>query len=330
MTPRGTDWSLAALVALAATTGALTIFAGGPGDAWVFTLHGAGGLLLGGVVVVKLRRVWHRLRPGAGIVAALLVTATLVSGIAWASGADVVLSGFRLLFWHDLIGALLAAVVLSHAVVRAKRPRRRDLADRRQLFLATGAAAAAYAAWRVQDAVAPGRRRRFTGSYARASFSGNDFPVTSWIADDPRPLTIDALDVDGRAVPLRDLDRGDELVATLDCTGGFHTTQRWRGARLFDLLGDTGDHSHVRVISHTGYRASFALDDAHDLLLATHVGDEPLSHGHGSPVRLVAPGRRGWQWVKWVTKVELHDGPDPAALASTVWSSFTPEGRGDA
>jgi hypothetical protein len=32
--------------------------------------------------------------------------------------------------------------------------------------------------------------------------------------------------------------------------------------------------------------------------------------------------------VKWVVRIELHDGPDPGALASTVWSSFTPEGRG--
>jgi hypothetical protein len=28
-----------------------------------------------------------------------------------------------------------------------------------------------------------------------------------------------------------------------------------------------------------------------------------------------------------VVRVELHDGLDPGALASTAWSSFTPEGR---
>jgi DMSO/TMAO reductase YedYZ molybdopterin-dependent catalytic subunit len=86
----------------------------------------------------------------------------------------------------------------------------------------------------------------------------------------------------------------------------------------------------VRVISHTGYRWSFDLRDARGLPLATSVGGEPLSHEHGAPVRLVAPGRRGFQWVKWVVRVELHDGPDPGALASTVWSSLTPEGRGAA
>ena len=86
----------------------------------------------------------------------------------------------------------------------------------------------------------------------------------------------------------------------------------------------------MRVISHTGYRWSFELREARRLLLATGVGGEALSHEHGAPVRLVAPGRRGFEWVKWVVSVELHDGPDPGALASTVWSSFTPEGRGSA
>ena len=101
-------------------------------------------------------------------------------------------------------------------------------------------------------------------------------------------------------------------------------------ARLLDRAGPLPGASHVRVISHTGYRWSFELQDAFGLLLATDVGGEALSHEHGAPVRLVAPGRRGFEWVKWVVCVELHDSPDPGALASTVWSSFTPEGRGAA
>jgi DMSO/TMAO reductase YedYZ molybdopterin-dependent catalytic subunit len=103
-----------------------------------------------------------------------------------------------------------------------------------------------------------------------------------------------------------------------------------RLARLLERAGPLSAASHVRVISHTGYRWSFELRDARRLLLATRVGGEPLSHEHGAPSRLVAPGRRGFEWVKWVVRVELHGGPDPGALASTVWSSFTPEGRGAA
>jgi hypothetical protein len=31
--------------------------------------------------------------------------------------------------------------------------------------------------------------------------------------------------------------------------------------------------------------------------------------GHGAPVRLLAPGRRGPWWVKWVRSVDLVDRP---------------------
>jgi DMSO/TMAO reductase YedYZ molybdopterin-dependent catalytic subunit len=130
-----------------------------------------------------------------------------------------------------------------------------------------------------------------------------------------------------------DLSAGDTLVATLDCTGGFYSTQRWRGIRLAEVIDRAGPQphaAHVRVVSHTGYRWSFDLASARKLLLATHVGDEPLSHDHGAPVRLVAPGRRGFEWVKWVTRVELHEHGDPGAAASTVWSSLSARGRGAA
>jgi DMSO/TMAO reductase YedYZ molybdopterin-dependent catalytic subunit len=151
------------------------------------------------------------------------------------------------------------------------------------------------------------------------------------VADAPPPLgdgyrlAVSGLVERALSLPAGALDRGEELVATLDCTGGFYTTQRWRGARLGALLDEAGVRpgaAHVRVISHTGYRWSFGLAEARDLLLATHVAGAPLSHGHGAPARLVAPGHRGWHWVKWVERIEVHAGPDPGALASTIWSSF--------
>ena len=55
----------------------------------------------------------------------------------------------------------------------------------------------------------------------------------------------------------------------------------------------------------TGFARRFALDDARSALLATRVGEDPLGHGHGAPLRLVMPGPRGYDWVKWVTRVEV-------------------------
>jgi len=351
VTPRGTDWSLALLVTVGVATGLATWFAGSPQSAWVFAAHGALGTALALVLGWKLRRVWPRIaaprrwdgRTGAGLGALTLVALALGSGYAWSTGLNAALGGMTLLGWHVLLGALLAALVLAHAGMRARRPRAVDLRSRRQLLVAGAVGAGAVAVWAVQRPVQralrlPGARRRFTGSYDAGSFTANDFPVTSWVADHPRALDPAAyrLAVVGavrrpRALALADIARGDELTATLDCTGGFHSTQRWRGVRLGRLLDEAGVRDgggHVRVVSHTGYRWGFALADARDLLLATHVGDEPLSHGHGAPCRLVVPGHRGFQWVKWVTRVEVHEDPDVGAAASTVWSSLTAEGRG--
>ena len=120
-------------------------------------------------------------------------------------------------------------------------------------------------------------------------------------------------------------------MATLDCTGGFYSTQRWHGlllGRILDRAGVDARARHLTVASVTGYRWSFALDHARGLLLATHVGSQPISHEHGAPVRLVVPGARGFQWVKWVERIEARERPDYSAPASTVWSSLTTAGRG--
>jgi DMSO/TMAO reductase YedYZ molybdopterin-dependent catalytic subunit len=352
VTPRGTDWGLALLVALGLASGLATWFAGSSGGAWVFGAHALAGIALALLLVFKLRRVLPRVGARArrdprtlrGLLAFGLVLAVLVSGIVWSTAGRVGVAGYTVLFWHAALGAVLAVVVLAHARVRAKCPRRRDVADRRQFLTAAALGAVSLVAWQLQRPLQralgmPGAQRRFTGSYEVGSFTGNAFPATSWVADRPQPiadgyrLTVAGRVRRPRAVTAAELDRGDALTATLDCTGGFFSTQHWRGVSLGRLLDEAGVEPgarHVRVISRTGYRWSFGLDDARGLLLATHVGGEPLAHRHGAPCRLVVPGRRGFQWVKWVERVEAHEDPDPGAAASTLWSSFSAAGRGAA
>jgi cytochrome b561 len=353
VTARGTDWGLATLVALLIATGLLTLFAGGSGDAWVFAVHDGLGFAIALLLVFKLRRVWTRLatpsrwdrRTVAGVLGTALVLGALVSGWLWSDGLHAYPAGYSLLSWHDALGAVLAAVVIWHMVARAKPLRARDVAHRRQFLTGLSVAAGSLLVWRVQRPLQawlgmPGARRRFTGSYEAGSFAGNAFPSTSWVADNPRPLALDGyrlrvggLAANRLALSLDDLDRGEELTATLDCTGGFYSAHRWRGirvSRLLDVAGTLPGARHLRVVSRTGYRWSYALSDAPDLLLATRVDGEPLSHEHGAPVRLVAPSARGFQWVKWVERIDLLEHPDYGAPASTVWSSFSRAGRGDA
>lgn len=71
----------------------------------------------------------------------------------------------------------------------------------------------------------------------------------------------------------------------------------------------------IEVRSVTGYRRRFPASDAGRLWLVTRLEGQPLEPGQGAPVRMVAPGRLGFWWVKWVSSVELSDRPSASTSA---------------
>src|SRR3954467_15978350 len=111
MTPRGTDWGLALVVALLFATGMASLFAASPGEAWVFVAHDILAFALAGLLVVKMRRVWGRLtKPSEwdrlvkpGVLATLFVAAALVSGWVWSGGGGLSLPGVTPLSWHPAL-----------------------------------------------------------------------------------------------------------------------------------------------------------------------------------------------------------------------------------
>src|SRR3954453_13561271 len=188
MTPRGTDWGFALVVALLFATGMASLFAAAPGERWVFVAHDILAFALAGLLVVKMRRVWQRLtKPSEGdrlvkpgVLATMFVAAALVSGWVWSGGGRLSLAGFTLLSWHLVLGWVLTAAVAVHAFVRRRRMRVRDATDRRQFLVAAGGVIGAVALYKLQRPLTAlvGLRsslRRFTGSYEAASFEGNAF-----------------------------------------------------------------------------------------------------------------------------------------------------------
>jgi cytochrome b561 len=352
MSPRLTDWSIALATLLAFVLGLLSLISGLP-QAWIiFALHGIAGLWLLLLLWGKLRRVWPRLlhirrwdrRTVFGLLALLFVTAALGSGIWWVAGGEWDIASFNLLNWHILLGFVLTAAVTFHMFARFKGLRKRDIVGRRRMLHFGTLLLGGSLLWPMQQSAGrtlklSGAERRFTGSRERGSYAGNAFPTSSWVADQPRPIDIQAwqLGVRGAINNPRDIayseltSAGDELEATLDCTGGFYSTQRWRGIRIGRLLAESGIHKdahYVSFVSVTGYRWSLPLAEARNALLATHVGEEALSYEHGFPLRLVAPGRRGFEWVKWIVRVDVLTGPDPEQVISIFASSLSEKGRG--
>ncbi len=319
--PRTLDASLAAGAALALATGLASLFAATPGEAWVVVAHGVAGLVLAGLVGLKLRRVAPRVRAGRATptaVALTLVTlGALASGVWWVLGGSLSLGPWGLLNLHVGLGLLVVVPLVVHLRRRFRRPTAVERRDALRYAAIVGAGALV---WRGQQAVADvlGAERRFTGSREEGSDAGNRFPATSWVADDPDPVDADAwrLAVTGAVaepleLPADDLpsaEGGAGAHAVLDCTSGWYSAHDWQGVAVRDLLaaaGPTADASWVQFRSVTGYRWSLPLAEAREALLATHVDGERLSHAHGFPLRLVAPERRGFQWVKWVESVRV-------------------------
>ena len=326
MAGRRTNLALLVLLAAAVATGAMAYATGQPWGRWVLVAHGAAGVaivLLAPWKSVIARRGLRRSRPGtrASLAFAVLVSVAIAFGVLHATGVVVSIAGVPSLSIH--VGAALVAIPFAvwHVIGRRVRFRARTDLTRRNLLRAgalLGGAGVAYAAMEGLTRVTslPGAERRFTGSYESGTDDPAAMPVTQWFND--RVPAVDGgtwrLAVAGPEGPrewtLEELSAfSDPVRATLDCTGGWFADQDWSGAAMTRLLPDAGEARSVLVRSVTGYARRFPVRDLPRLLVATRVAGRPLDPGHGFPARVVAPGRRGFWWVKWIERIELSPAP---------------------
>jgi DMSO/TMAO reductase YedYZ molybdopterin-dependent catalytic subunit len=337
MRTRRTNLGLLAVLAVALVSGALAFAAGTGWGRPVVVGHAVAGLavlvLAPWKSVIVRRGLARRAGPGrwASVAFGALVLVAVAAGLAHSSGALAELGPLSAMQVH--VGAALAAVPLLAWHVAARggaRARRADLS--RRALLRAGAVAggagllllASEGATRL--AGLPGGRRRFTGSLPVAAATPGAaladprrIPVTQWLDDRVQVLDPAAWRLRVTAGnDTRDWTHdelagfGDRVEAVLDCTGGWYARAAWEGARLDRLLPPgpaDGAGGSLVVASATGYRRRLPLADAGTLLLATRLAGRPLSAGHGFPARLVAPGRRGFWWVKWVVSVEVDPAP---------------------
>ena len=276
----------------------------------------------------------RRLDPALLVSLALLAATIVVVGAAlgWslARGPWRGEWGLPLIVVHWYLGLATLPLVLLHVWKHWRRTMRRvtpDFAGRRRVLTLGAAGLLAVATWRGLEAGADAARprtgrRRFTGSREADYGAPNAFFVTQFLTDDPyagNPAPIDPagwrLRVTGRVERPAQFSYAEvehaattSTVATVDCTGGVYATREWRGLPVGAALDAAQVSPHATLVwfvSATGYRWPLPLGEARRALLATHVGGEPLSHEHGFPLRLVAPERRGFQWIKWLDSIEV-------------------------
>jgi Oxidoreductase molybdopterin binding domain len=339
ITSAALDRLLAFLVVAMAATGLMTLRAGTPDAGWLFTLHDvlAGALLL--TVIVKVRRSapkaagrrrWGRLVVGLAV--ALLAFASIVAGYAWVASGSIpaidlpAIGAVTVLTLHVWIGIVLLPILVIHLMPRRwhlLRPGRSStggavarLLTRRSLLSGLGVLAVSTLTFAGVELIGGwrGGQRRFTGS---RWLPGGEPPPTTFFGEPMPTIDMDGwrLRVTGRVGRTTELGLADlralgerDLQATLDCTSGWALDATWRGVTLESVLEiahvDPGAAT-VEVRSVTGWTSSFPIAEVPGLLLATGVAGRTLPVENGAPCRLVASGRRGLDWVKWIAEVRV-------------------------
>lgn len=108
------------------------------------------------------------------------------------------------------------------------------------------------------------------------------------------------------------------LRRDFQCVTGWRVPEvDWTGVALPDLLDAVGVRpgaTAVRFVSYDGaYTESLTLEQARrrDVLVATGLQGEPISHPHGGPVRLAVLPMYGYKSLKWLDRIELTDTVQP-------------------
>lgn len=191
------------------------------------------------------RRLDRNVMIVVSVVASIATVLIVIFGLIWKWNLGeqylwIAGYGYTAIGWHWGIALyLLLPLFALHVWRRWPHPKKTDFIGRRQILKLIGLGVASVVTWGTAEFLAralqnPESSRRFTGSREAGSFSGNDHPVTSGpgqgkIKLDPStwklrltgavktPLTL--IYTETLALSL------SEVTATLDCTGGWYTTQ---------------------------------------------------------------------------------------------------------
>ena len=113
----------------------------------------------------------------------------------------------------------------------------------------------------------------------------------------------------------------------MDCVEGWGFDARWTGVTLNNIFNDSGlqpGAKNVIFYCADGYSTSLELDylRGNDIMLAYRLNNVTLPYDRGFPLQLVAEGRYGYKWAKWITHIEVTDQPYEGFWESRGYSNL--------
>jgi DMSO/TMAO reductase YedYZ molybdopterin-dependent catalytic subunit len=96
------------------------------------------------------------------------------------------------------------------------------------------------------------------------------------------------------------------------CVEGWEVWGNWRGVLVKDLLHLAQvqfDAEYITFWCADGYSTSLSIPylEKYNAMLAYEVNGAPLKRQYGYPIRLVAFGKFGYKWAKWVNRLDVTE-----------------------
>jgi len=144
----------------------------------------------------------------------------------------------------------------------------------------------------------------------------NALAGTQIINKDTYELTIDGLINKSLTLNYNDLEAYPQIseVTTLPCVEGWKFVAKWTGPSLTSILNDAGIKQGATILifytqdcpsGYTSLNISYVLDK--NIIIALKDNDITLPPDRGFPFQVIADGKLGYKWAKWVTRIEVSD-----------------------
>jgi DMSO/TMAO reductase YedYZ molybdopterin-dependent catalytic subunit len=99
-------------------------------------------------------------------------------------------------------------------------------------------------------------------------------------------------------------------AVSLDCVEGWSVFAEWKGVAVRDILAKSEPLTKVNTVifrAGDGYSTSFPVGYImkNEIILAYSLNGKTLPPERGFPFTLIAEGKWGYKWIKWVNSIEL-------------------------
>jgi DMSO/TMAO reductase YedYZ molybdopterin-dependent catalytic subunit len=142
----------------------------------------------------------------------------------------------------------------------------------------------------------------------------NALAGTQIIDKDTYQLTVDGLVSNPLSLNYTDLPAYPQVsvLADLVCVEGWRFTAKWTGPTLNSIFADAGVQPEAKIaifystdspVGYTSLDLTYIRDN--NITIALKDNDITLPPSRGFPFQVVAEGKWGYKWAKWITRIEL-------------------------